>query len=347
MLYVSRILGIGSYGVVDTDDYVEEQVAWGKLVECCIFLGMDIKGCVLGENDGGKFIQSVHPYQDERYVSRLIVKTKAMLGVEITVYEDVIVNILIDGAIMPKGTTIRLSEYASSIDRYAGIGWTRFENRRDPVVFVLDDNIDFSKLSFKQALTDILYDISDVTNESAIVNVYMELLDMAFTLNIKFADRIIDKQHRSDKWSILRSLEMNKETGKPFRSMLAETTSDKEVVKCLEKWYLEEFELVAKWDFDIESLVAVYAKDYVDLVRNEEHERPFTLADYERLRSSYIVVFLFLRMSSNLSYNTLKRFENCIRYFDVEDDIKELYIKLCNNVVKGVKIYCKAKMIFL
>lgn len=196
MLYISRYLypirvggligykGMWSdageirYGVVDTDDNVEQIVTSSQLWECHN-KGIDIQGVYL---ERGRFIHAV-PYQDSRYMTKFQTKLLVMNHVDIRVYKKAITSITWDSSKISSPVSIRLSNFGSRLADYAL--YNAVHSGKHDVTFILDNRIKFSKWSF---LTHehiagglegagVLFDVCDVGNPKRADIVYKAVKD--------------------------------------------------------------------------------------------------------------------------------------------------------------------------
>ena len=339
MLYISRCFDGNKFGVVDTDDYVEEVVSWMDLYSAVIETGLDIKGVQLGLNSSGKFISVALPYQDPKFCSTLQVKTRTLLGVDITVYRDEITRIVVDGTVAIKDTRIRLSDFGTRISSHSTISWKSNHNR-SKLILVVTDNVDIGGLAPSMCITDVVIDVSEVSDGPVVTYMYKELIDLLHVLDIDWNEYMIDRPGRDDIWRCVYQLENVAEDNEAFQDMLDSFENSDEVQAHMIQVYAEDFAVIADMDLSITVLVSVYNEKYISLVRSVKQDEPFTIEDYDYLKETFVSVFKLLKVSSDLSYVALRRFENCVFSFDATDTLKELYIRLCNNVANSVKRYC-------
>lgn len=140
MLYVSRRFSYGSYGVVDTDDNIEQRVGLIELSSICHQL--DIKGVNL---DRGKF-NGVNVYQADMYRSTHQAKVSLLLHVDVTVWRNIVTRIHWIPERVESPVTIRLSEFGSECS--AGILLANQDSYEHKLTIVLDDYIKFDKSTF-------------------------------------------------------------------------------------------------------------------------------------------------------------------------------------------------------
>lgn len=338
MLYVSRSFGSSCYGVVDTDDDVEETVEWVELCNAVLKHGLDIKGVQLGHNAIGAFVSSVIPYQDIRYYSQAQVKAKTLLGVDVRTYKGEITRIVADGNITPDCVRIRLSEFGNRITRSTGIHWFNNEYRKK-LILVLDDNIDIVDLTPSLCITGVTFDVSDITDEEFVTFCYKEMMAMVSVMGIDWSAYLMDSPERSAIWHQLNLLEKAADDVEKYQQVLADIPDKQAMADHIRKVYKYDFDALSRDKIDANAFVSLYIDNFTQVVKANENRYPFKLEDYDYLRGSFIDVFRLLRVASGLHYDTLKRMENYIAFFDVADDIKEIYIRFCNSMTEAILNY--------
>lgn len=151
------------YGVVDTDDDVEELMSYDDLMSTCE-LDINIEGIDYDMEFGDRVVRDAVPYQDPKYVTPLILKTKALRGVDIRVWRNEITYIVGDAKIMNGEVRLRLSDYAKRMHGSTMIGMKNALDYKSKLVLVLDDNISIYGAQLP-ALSRIVYDMTEVTND--------------------------------------------------------------------------------------------------------------------------------------------------------------------------------------
>lgn len=147
MFYISRYIGDGFYGVVDTDDGSEEQVTKNDILYYCDSLGFEIKGVKTDRYFDRRWrtrILEIKPYQDESMMTLSQTKLKVMNGVQINIWQGVITSVAVsdgyDG--MAK---VRLSRYGTACGDYI------FKNSKSVwgnkvMTVILDDKLDENRV---------------------------------------------------------------------------------------------------------------------------------------------------------------------------------------------------------
>ena len=146
MLFISRRVGPESFGVVDTDDDVEEVVDWGRLMHACSDCDLEIKGVSVFHESGRTAIENVEPYQPEDTVTLKQLKTAVLNHVRITVYRGSITAIHWCQNDMKSPVTIRPSDFGHSASDYCLL-CSEFCNEH-VITIVLDDKLEFTSRSF-------------------------------------------------------------------------------------------------------------------------------------------------------------------------------------------------------
>lgn len=186
MLFISRYVGAGMYGLVDTDDGGEEIVT--KIV---IEKAKQSGVVVYGAED----ITNVRVYQPESTRTMLQIKTITLSHIDVKTYKNKITSVNILSGIK-KPVILRLSDFGTVCTDYILIG--NKPATRLKVLMVLDDKIGFSKSTFWTApsLTlrqmGIALDIHELSDDTAIV-VYKGLY---FKLNKQCFEGIVDTDDR-------------------------------------------------------------------------------------------------------------------------------------------------------
>ena len=206
MLYVSRRVGYDKFGIVDTDDGVEEVVGYGVLLPV-VDLGIEVKGIDLEDN---RFAQSalfaVKPYQAPEYTTPLQAKTSMLRHVDIVVYKDAIVGVTTHPWDIKEPVTIRLSDFGT----HCAEGCLRDNEKigKHKVTLILDDKIHLDDLSLSLASNDsgfslgvegagFVFDLREVTSMRTIDMVYRNLWRRN---NNEAAISVIDDKERKREW---------------------------------------------------------------------------------------------------------------------------------------------------
>lgn len=136
------------YGVVDTDDDVEELVTRSELLDICCNRGVVIEGVIVARD----YIRCVSPYQLESSISRAQRRAEVVCNVTVTRYKDEVTEIFWDSFKLQKPVSIRLSNFGSScgsqlFNRRLCIGRLA-PHGHHMLTIILDGKITFTDKSF-------------------------------------------------------------------------------------------------------------------------------------------------------------------------------------------------------
>lgn len=341
MLYVSRMVDYDKYGVVDTDDDVETVVTTKELSELVYKYGLDIKGTVKHEKAYLETLRNVIPYQDKRYYSPLQSKTKTLLGVDVRTYKGEIVRIMATGGVTKGDTEIRLSDFGERMSGRAVVQWD-YNPANLKLVLVVDDKIQLEQPYPSVTSYGQIWDIREMKRESIAEAMYRELLNSPYIDYTVWGSHIRDSKDRESYWRAVHYLDQNVKDEKAYLLQLSTIKGLSSISEHLGAMYRMEFTTLAHLGVDFIKDATWYKDNIVDfaspyIVSDRFPFRP--QRDYEWLRVSFIRVFNLLKVSNEFSYYTVRRFENFIRYYPVPDDIKVLYVALCNTVVEATAKY--------
>lgn len=215
MLFVSRyiqnLVGVQDsfgnvevqYGVVDTDDDVEEICTWDGLQKVCLGCGVDIEGVVKLPEIG--ILLSVKPYQLRETITDKQSKLSLLKGVDVVVWNDQITSIIFDRLKSGTETSIRLSDFGNSVaDRVFGTPEGRDESL---LTIVFDDKVTFTPYSFSISAPwypgyehlGVVYDIRELHDDVLAGYLYRMLISRAVR-NIDWRKSIIDNPPRYTSW---------------------------------------------------------------------------------------------------------------------------------------------------
>lgn len=169
MLYISRIVFDANssdptkYGVVDTDDDVENFLTWQQINELSTILNMKIKGVEIDESElFDPIVSSISPYQDKRYYSGKQAKTNALLGVDIRTWRDEITAVVVNTKVFHSDSYIRLSEYGKRISGVADIYSIGDGPVDGSLTLILDKSIEVYGNSLSILNSGIKWDITEL-----------------------------------------------------------------------------------------------------------------------------------------------------------------------------------------
>lgn len=146
MLYISRMIGRDKFGVVDTDDGVEEVIDYATLNEIVCWSKVTIRG-VHVDGHPVKYIQAVEVYQPPETKGVLAVKTHLMKGIEVTTYGECITGVYWRQPALVSPVKIQLSKFGTRCSDFlfTQVGGTK---RKGKVTLILDDRVHLSDQSF-------------------------------------------------------------------------------------------------------------------------------------------------------------------------------------------------------
>ena len=179
MLYVSRHDGINFYGVVDTDDDVEEVITRSKLVQCIEQDGLRIAGAEYTEIINR--VGDIHPYQVPSEMTQLQMKTNLVKFTEVRVYKDMVTSIHIKHKSIKEPVTIRLSDFGSRCGDC--ILWENDQAMRHVLTIQLDDKIQIGKFTFRRDEDvrslgphgyGVKFDMTGITDYQTAENIYRQ-----------------------------------------------------------------------------------------------------------------------------------------------------------------------------
>lgn len=191
MYYISRRTDRWRWGVVDTDTDKEMIVSKNWIRDTVCEKRIPIVGVSIVDDEYSARLGTIVPHQDERYVTPLMLKTKLLLGVDITVWRGEITRIEANGRIVRNNSSIRLSDYGSQMNWLAYSVWIQADQYME-MTLILDDNI-----KMMGSISDILsstsggmyYDITEMTDDELIGHWYSDYTHGIKSLNEFLIDR--------------------------------------------------------------------------------------------------------------------------------------------------------------
>lgn len=141
MLYISRQLGVGKFGVFDTDDMSETAYTFAQIEKIVRDYGIEIKGVTtsISPKSGKLYVSKIEVQQNADSVTLLQTKAHMFYGVVIKTYEQEITKIDVPSGLRVPQATIRLSDYGTSCsDNIVNSLSIQFGHE---LILVLDDSI--------------------------------------------------------------------------------------------------------------------------------------------------------------------------------------------------------------
>ena len=183
MLYVSRYIRSDSYGIVDTDDDVEEVVTQTELLNLVTDYGMKFAGVstYTAEFPFGTvdYVDKVNIYQDPRYITPLQTKAILLWHVNVTLYKSSITRISWNPDDIEKIVSIRLSDFGDSVcDRVlVGNKWSKLPAVR----LIVDDKVQVTDKSFDAGVYGsyeygVRFDLSELSDDYTAKMIYKSVL---------------------------------------------------------------------------------------------------------------------------------------------------------------------------
>lgn len=184
MLYLSRRLNMSgsvdenSFGVVNTDDDTETIMTFNQLYWEVNNNGLKVVGATPREHP---FYNSktYRPYQDPRFYTTLMTKTRALLGVDVTVWHDMITCIA--GVVYPLmcGKSIRLSNYGKYVSCdtiFMFVDHPIYEPTKF-IRIVLDDKLEIADNLLCWIKEGYLIDLSELSDDAFVIKLYENYLN--------------------------------------------------------------------------------------------------------------------------------------------------------------------------
>ena len=203
MLYISRILqdsnrvGGEAYGVVDTDDDVEELVDIDMLSAACFKHRLNVCGVTCRRTSSfGDYIGEIEVWQDPKYVTAKQSKLRMLTGVDLKLYKDEISYLAVDGNVTTGDISVRLSDYGKRM-HYDSIIAYRHHSGTKRVFLVIDDKF-LMKGRPKPCIPWVCWDIREWSDFDAVSAFYHELMHDRFIDVATWNTWVLDKPERSD-----------------------------------------------------------------------------------------------------------------------------------------------------
>ena len=194
MLYVSRRIRHNYYGVVDTDDGIEEEVGTISLSAALNFV--DIAGVQMYRQR----FQTVTVYQADMYKTTLMGKYSVLLGVDVSVWRQYVTNIKWHNSKITTPVRLRLSDFAKECA--AAILVENVDSDSHKVTIVLDDYIKYDDQSFNPEwfrkrldMVGVKFDVREVTDDERVFIIY-ETVAVAMVNRFRCTEIIVDNTER-------------------------------------------------------------------------------------------------------------------------------------------------------
>ena len=197
MLFLSRCIHVDegeyvgstpAFGVVDTDDGVEQIVSMVELVDAVCNCGLKIEGFELSEYGHS---ESIAPYQDVGSMTAAQTKLLVMNHVLVTTYRGMITGINFNGADVEKPVEIRLSSIGHSCADYLLVNGKNHDSHK--LTLIIDDKLKFTKHSFAAVSRfsgrigvdgyGIVFDLRGLRDDDAAEVIYRNVFDSGSRTN--------------------------------------------------------------------------------------------------------------------------------------------------------------------
>ena len=204
MLFVSRYIGYGNYGVVDTDDGTEEIAGIGMIIRAARS-GVDIKGVITSGvpgASGGALVDDVVPYQLPDELTQLQMKTNLLRGVNVTTYHSAITSIRLRQHEIKEPVIFRLSDFGNRCMDCVLQGNMRYGQHK--LTLILDNKVELEDIAFCLSSADrgssvgvngvgVKFDVREVRYNRIVENVYRAVYAGN---SLELWDTIIDSERR-------------------------------------------------------------------------------------------------------------------------------------------------------
>lgn len=183
MLYVSRFINSDSYGIVDTDDDVEEIVTQNELMSFVMDYGLRIAGIATrtAEFSFGNidYVDKIVIHQHPSFTKPIQAKVSLIYHTDIKLYKSMITSIIWDASQIKEQVSIRLSDFGDFVaDRVLlGNKW----NKKPSITLILDDKIKVTEKSFDAGVYGtydygVCFDLRELSDDLMARSVYKNVL---------------------------------------------------------------------------------------------------------------------------------------------------------------------------
>lgn len=319
MLYISRVISGLYYGVVDTDDGVEEQVTKSMLFK--LIKMVHIEGV---EVDANQTLR-VRVQQDPKYATLRQTKALSVLGIEMTLYRDEITAMIIHPG---KPVTLRLSDYAKSMSGY--LQFTFDGNRK--VTFICDDSFNFSSVNAVVYASNICFDVSEMKTDDLAESIYRCFIVGGIDPRT-WSEYVKDRQDRFVKWSYIgyvNTSDVEKAAGVRQLDKYGMKSEAAEIIEDMYYW---------EWA-ELSSVELKYVQSAYEWLCTTGRW-PET-QDFEEVKKRFRDIYDVLRLLALSNNRTITSLRNYVLFFDVSEPVKQLCIELHNRVVRSLKEFRNA-----
>lgn len=356
MLYISRFVGLRGYGVVDTDDGVEEILSRQQLEEAVIKYGIEIKGVITKSRNWEHWIAKVEVYQPPESVIKQQAKSKVLLGVDVKVFDDRITAIEWTASPNDKERVVRLSDYGTHVGAKVlnrmSVVYNKHTTAKSFLTIILDDKLTCDNKAFMNASsTDVKFDLREVT-ENRIAFIFYNNYITQYTTDADMTDHIIDVPDRFDYYFGVKACNFGIDYDPGANSLSLHVSDVKTVIKDIgERYHAEFMSLSSQYTFDlleddefgsirrdISEQLEMYMTEHQNIIRSWDFDllwkvyddndsiRPLSHALGSNIKSPYT--------------KQLARFVNYLMYFEQPDELKAEFVKLFHRILDRMFQLC-------
>lgn len=352
MLYISRFVGAEKFGVVDTDDDVEEILNITQLKEAVLKSGIDINGVTVGLFNGDPWIARIEVYQAPSSVIRQQTKSKVLLGVDVKVFNNIITSIEWTASPTGEERVIRLSDYGTHIGArvFNQMVLAYSKNFCSPPLlrFILDDKLTCDSKAFKAVSNlDVKFDLREVKDDRIAAIFYTNYITRYLNDNNLFY-RVSDIPKRFDFWFGIKVCNHGLAYD-PGGNDLSWYVSDvKAVREAIRKKYNREFlALPKKYTFDLLEddeyhsvkrdvcgQLKMYIAERPDILASQDFELLWKIWDFND--EIYPLANALLHKIKSPYATQARRFINYLTYFEQPDDLKSAFVAFFHRILDRI-----------
>ena len=182
MLYISRYIGTYNFGVVDTDDGVEQEISQSELESAINVSRLDIVGSrrIAGFTNR----HTASPWQDPSTLTPIQTKTHMMCGVDVLIYKNMITKVVWRPMSVKGGVVkVRLSQFGNRLTSKCFYDNSAFCEGQ--TILILDNKLSYDEEAFRQPVGagvaydnryyGVTFDLRELSDSNAIL-VYRGIL---------------------------------------------------------------------------------------------------------------------------------------------------------------------------
>lgn len=349
MLYISRIVGRGKYGVIDTDDGAESFITSEELYNYVCDIGLDIKGViteiVMVRKKPKLAIKGIKVYQDPNSATPQQAKINMLGGWDVKTLNNRVVSVSLSNPDVAKSVPLRLSDYGVACGDYI-FSSMPFVNGGQFVV-ILDDNIDFNNKSLKDwQNAGIILNTSEVTTKRGF-NIICREVGKLYNIEALMNDmRIIDTELRCDYYRACLLLQRGAMRVQGIGSIRDVAFNYAKANQFITKQYRAEFLSLCSASilFPTGNRWMEECKKFAIWLANPMNSGILEFDDFNSVwNSNFRSVFRVLREGSTCNKSVLCRFENYLLYFTPTEELQHAFMKLCGSTRESLLTFAKKR----